>query len=60
MTVLRRPGCELMFVVMLAQVLLPILIDCHLQVRRYLRTWVISFIFLFIPRLSEIQVGNYL
>lgn len=59
-TGLRRSGCELMFVVMLAEVLLPILTDCHLQVRRSLRTWVISFIFLFILRLSEIQVGNYL
>lgn len=59
-TGLRRPGCELMFVVMLAQVLFPILTDCLLQVRRYLRTWVTSFTFLFILRLSEIQVGNYL
>lgn len=59
-TGLRRPGCELMFVVMLAQVLLPILTDCHLQARKYLRTWVISFIFLFILRLSEKQAGNYL
>lgn len=54
----ETPGCELMFAMMLAQVLLPVLTDYRLQVRRYLRTWVIGLIFLFILKIIRYNYVN--